>query len=85
LNPEPRYPPSQATGGMGVSIGDYNRSGNLDIVKTNFAGDTDFLYTNLGDASSKIALIPADLASTPASRLGRGIPSTWTMTAGSTC
>jgi hypothetical protein len=35
--------------GMGVSIGDYNRDGNLDIVKTNFAGDTDSLYTNLGD------------------------------------
>src|SRR5208282_3325968 len=25
--------------GMGVSIGDYNRDGNLDVVKTNFAGD----------------------------------------------
>ena len=36
---------------MGVSIGDYNRDGNLDVVKTNFAGDTDSLYTNLGDAS----------------------------------
>ena len=28
---------------MGVSIGDYNRDGMLDIVKTNFAGDTDSL------------------------------------------
>ena len=37
--------------GMGVSIGDYNRDGNLDVVKTNFAGDTDSLYTNLGDAN----------------------------------
>jgi len=36
---------------MGVSIGDYNRDGNLDIVKTNFAGDTDSLYTNLGDGT----------------------------------
>ena len=36
---------------MGVSIGDYNRDGNLDIVKTNFAGDTDSLYTNLGDGN----------------------------------
>jgi hypothetical protein len=44
---------------MGVSIGDYNRDGNLDVVKTNFAGDTDSLYTNLGDATSKTALIPA--------------------------
>ena len=48
--------------GMGVSIGDYNRDGNLDVVKTNFAGDTDSLYTNLGDATLKIALIPADWA-----------------------
>ena len=36
---------------MGVSIGDYNRDGNLDIVKTNFAGDTDSLYQNLGDGT----------------------------------
>ena len=32
-------------------IGDYNRDGLLDIVKTNFAGDTDSLYMNLGDGS----------------------------------
>ena len=36
--------------GMGVSIGDYMRDGNMDVVKTNFAGDTDSLYTNLGNA-----------------------------------
>ncbi len=35
--------------GMGVSIGDYNRDGTMDVVKTNFAGDTDSLYTNLGE------------------------------------
>ena len=35
---------------MGVSIGDYNRDGTFDVVKTNFAGDTDSLYTNLGEA-----------------------------------
>ena len=34
--------------GMGVSAGDYNLDGNLDIVKTNFAGDTPSLYHNLG-------------------------------------
>jgi hypothetical protein len=33
--------------GMGVAIGDYNCDGNLDIVKTNFAGDTSSLYRNL--------------------------------------
>jgi enediyne biosynthesis protein E4 len=34
--------------GMGVSAGDYDLDGNLDIVKTNFAGDTPSLYHNLG-------------------------------------
>jgi hypothetical protein len=37
--------------GMGVSAGDYDLDGNLDIVKTNFAGDTPSLYRNLGGAS----------------------------------
>ena len=35
--------------GMGVGIGDYDRNGAFDIVKTNFAGDTTTLYANLGD------------------------------------
>ena len=34
--------------GMGVSAGDYDLDGNLDIVKTNFAGDTPTLYHNFG-------------------------------------
>ena len=34
--------------GMGVGIGDYDRNGTFDIVKTNFAGDTTTLYANLG-------------------------------------
>jgi len=33
---------------MGVTVGDYNRDGWLDIAKTNFAGDTDSLYAGLG-------------------------------------
>jgi hypothetical protein len=33
---------------MGVGLGDYDRSGTVDIVKTNFAGDTTTLYANLG-------------------------------------
>jgi hypothetical protein len=37
--------------GMGVSAGDYDLDGNLDIVKTNFAGDTPSLYHNLGGAN----------------------------------
>jgi hypothetical protein len=36
---------------MGVSVGDFNRDGLLDIVKTNFAGDTESLYQNLGEDS----------------------------------
>ncbi len=35
--------------GMGVSAIDYDCDGNLDIVKTNFAGDTSSLYRNLGN------------------------------------
>jgi hypothetical protein len=44
-------PDGKPQAGMGVSIGDYNRDGMLDIVKTNFAGDTESLYMNLGDGS----------------------------------
>jgi hypothetical protein len=44
-------PDGKPQAGMGVSVGDYNRTGSLDIVKTNFAGDTDSLYMNLGDGS----------------------------------
>jgi enediyne biosynthesis protein E4 len=35
--------------GMGLAIGDYDRNGTIDIFKTNFAGDTSTLYTNLGE------------------------------------
>jgi hypothetical protein len=35
--------------GMGVAVGDFDRSGTLDIFKTNFAGDTSTLYVNTGD------------------------------------
>ncbi|MDX2153646.1 MAG: CRTAC1 family protein [Bryobacteraceae bacterium] len=35
--------------GMGVSAADFDLDGLLDIVKTNFAGDTSSLYRNLGD------------------------------------
>lgn len=36
--------------GMGVSAGDYDRDGWLDIFKTNFSGDTSTLYRNAGKA-----------------------------------
>ena len=35
--------------GMGVAIGDFDRNGTMDVFKTNFAGDTSTLYSNLGD------------------------------------
>ncbi len=35
--------------GMGVSAADFDGDGWLDIVKTNFAGDTSSLYRNLGE------------------------------------
>ena len=44
-------PDGKPQAGMGVSVGDFNRDGLLDIVKTNFAGDTDSLYENLGDGT----------------------------------
>ncbi|MGZ4815002.1 MAG: CRTAC1 family protein [Terriglobales bacterium] len=34
--------------GMGVSAADYNSDGNLDVVKTNFAGDTPSLFKGMG-------------------------------------
>ena len=34
--------------GMGVGVGDFDRNGWLDILKTNFAGDTTSLYANTG-------------------------------------
>jgi hypothetical protein len=37
--------------GMGVTAGDYDRDGWLDIFKTNFAGDTSTLYRNTGKVS----------------------------------
>jgi len=44
-------PDGKPQAGMGISAGDYDLDGNLDIVKTNFAGDTPSLYHNLGDAN----------------------------------
>jgi hypothetical protein len=47
--------------GMGVSAADYDLEGNLDIVKTNFAGDTPSLYHNIGGGNFEDATFPAGL------------------------
>ena len=44
-------PDGKPQAGMGVSAADYDMDGNLDIVKTNFAGDTPSLYRNQGGAT----------------------------------
>ena len=44
-------PDGKPQAGMGVSAADYDMDGNLDIVKTNFAGDTPSLYHKLGDGN----------------------------------
>jgi hypothetical protein len=47
--------------GMGVSAADYDLDGSLDIVKTNFAGDTPSLYHNLGGGVFEDATFQAGL------------------------
>ena len=47
--------------GMGISAADYDLDGNLDIVKTNFAGDTPSLYRNTGGATFEDATFAAGL------------------------
>ena len=44
-------PDGKPQAGMGVSAADYDMDGWLDIVKTNFAGDTPSLYHNRGDGT----------------------------------
>jgi hypothetical protein len=47
--------------GMGIAAADYDLDGNLDIVKTNFAGDTPSLYHNLGGANFEDATFTGGL------------------------
>jgi len=47
--------------GMGVSAADYDMDGNLDIVKTNFAGDTPSLYRNVENATFEDTTFTAGL------------------------
>jgi enediyne biosynthesis protein E4 len=47
--------------GMGVSAADYNSDGNLDVVKTNFAGDTPSLFRNTANMTFEDATYGAGL------------------------
>ena len=48
----------RAQSGMGVATGDYDGNGYLDIFVTNFAGDTNTLYRNLGNMLSWTPPLP---------------------------
>ena len=52
-------------GGMGIGVGDYNRDGRLDLLKTNFAGDYPNLYENLGDGIFEDVVLRAGLGVNP--------------------
>jgi hypothetical protein len=54
-------PDGKPQAGMGVSAADYDLDGNLDLVKTNFAGDTPSLYHNIGGGSFEDATFTAGL------------------------
>jgi hypothetical protein len=54
-------PDGKPQAGMGVSAADYDLDGNLDIVKTNFAGDTPSLYHNLGGSNFEDTTFSAGL------------------------
>jgi hypothetical protein len=54
-------PDGKPQAGMGISAGDYDLDGNLDLIKTNFAGDTPSLYHNLGGDTFEDATFSAGL------------------------
>jgi len=54
-------PDGKPQAGMGIAAADYDLDGNLDLVKTNFAGDTPSLYHNLGGANFEDATFTAGL------------------------
>jgi len=56
-------PDGKPQAGMGVSASDYDLDGNLDIVKTNFAGDTPSLYRNRGNNNFDDATFTGGLGS----------------------
>jgi hypothetical protein len=51
--------------GMGIALGDYDRDGLLDVVKTNFADDYPNLYRNGGKAGYTDRALRAGLGVNP--------------------
>ena len=51
-----------AQAGMGLALGDYDRDGRLDLLKTHFADDIPALYRNLGRGQFEDAATAAGLA-----------------------
>jgi hypothetical protein len=54
-------PDGKPQAGMGIAAADYDLDGNLDLIKTNFAGDTPSLYRNVGGANFEDATFTAGL------------------------
>lgn len=52
-------------GGMGIAPGDYDNDGQLDILKTNFAGDHPNVYRNIGGGVFEDLVLKARLAVNP--------------------
>ena len=59
-------------GGMGIGVGDFDRDGWLDMVKTNFAGDYPNVFHNLEDGIFDDIVVRAGLAVNP-QQVGWGI------------
>jgi hypothetical protein len=62
----------RAQSGMGVTSGDYDGNGFLDIFVTNFAGDTNTLYRNLGNMLFADSTVAAGLGEIALPYLGWG-------------
>jgi hypothetical protein len=62
----------RAQSGMGVTSGDYDGNGYLDIFVTNFAGDTNTLYRNLGNMLFVDSTVAAGLGEIALPYLGWG-------------
>ncbi len=54
-------PDGKPQAGMGIAASDYDLDGNLDIAKTNFAGDTPSLYHSVGGANFEDTTFTAGL------------------------